>query len=112
MVALFAPDGVWHRQGRALAGRAEILAALNARSTTQRVRHVVSNVQVDVLGADAAASLLYVTAYMHDTGERQANPPRIRSPYLVLVVPGTLVRTDAGWKIARMEMNREFEFEP
>jgi hypothetical protein len=34
----FAPDGVWHRQG----GRAAILAALAERSTTQRVRHVVT----------------------------------------------------------------------
>jgi SnoaL-like domain len=111
MVDLFAPEGVWHRQGRALQGRAQILTALNARSTTQRVRHVVTNIQIDVLGADAAEALLYVTAYMHDTGKRETSPPRIRSPYLVLVVPGRLARSDAGWKIVRMEMNREFEFE-
>jgi hypothetical protein len=112
MVDLFTHDGVWHRQGRALAGRVQILAALGARSTTQRVRHVVSNVQVDVVDADTAASLLYVTAYMHDSGEKPTNPPKIRSPYLVLVVSARLVRTEAGWKIARMDMSREFEFEP
>ena len=111
MADLFAPDGVRHRQGKALRGRAEILAALDARSTTQRVRHVVTNVQIDVVAADAATSLLYLTAYMHETGAKQASPPRIRAPYLFLVVPGRLVRTGAGWKIASMEMNREFEFE-
>jgi hypothetical protein len=95
----------------ALAGRAAILAALAERSTTQRVRHVVTNVQIDVVDPDTAASLLYVTAYRHDSGAKQTEPPRIRAPYLLLVVPGRLRRTEAGWKILHMEMNREFEFE-
>jgi hypothetical protein len=111
MADVFVPDGVWHRQGKALRGRTEILAALDARSTTRRVRHVVTNVQIDVLAADAATSLLYLTAYMHDTGAKLAGPPRIRAPYLFLVVPGRLVRAGVGWKISSMEMNREFEFE-
>ena len=111
MADLFAEDGVWLRQGQALAGRAAILAALAQRSTTQRVRHVVTNLQIDVIDADTAASLLYVTAYRHDSGAMEAQPPRIRAPYLLLVVPGRLRRTKAGWKIARMEMNRAFEFE-
>lgn len=111
MADLFAIDGVWHRQGQALAGRAAILAALAERSTTQRVRHVVTNLQIDVLDRDTAASLLYVTAYRHDSGAKETQPPRIRAPYLLLVVPGGLRRTEAGWKIVRMEMNREFEFE-
>jgi len=34
MVNLFAPDGVWHRQGRALKGPDAILAALEQRSTS------------------------------------------------------------------------------
>jgi hypothetical protein len=111
MADLFAADGVWHRQDQALTGRAAILAALAGRSTTQRVRHVVTNLQIDVADPDTAASLLYVTAYRHDTGAREAQPPRIRAPYLLLVVPGRLRRTDAGWRIVRMEMNREFEFD-
>jgi hypothetical protein len=112
MVELFTEDGVWHRQGKALQGRPAILAALAARSTTQRVRHVVTNVQIDVLGPDLANSLLYVTAYMHDSGAPQTEPARIRAPYLILTAPGRLARTDEGWKIAYLEMIREFEFEP
>jgi hypothetical protein len=64
------------------------------------------------LDADTAASLLYVTAYRHDSGTKQLDPPRIHAAYLLLVVPGRLRRTQAGWKIVHMEMNREFEFEP
>jgi SnoaL-like domain len=109
MAAMFAPDGVWHRAGQELQGAA-ILLALNARSRTQTVRHVVTNVQVDVRDASNADFLLYVTAYMHDCGVKAIKPPKIESPYLLLVVPGTLVRAGNCWKIASMSMNREFEF--
>ena len=111
MVALFAPDGVWHRQGKALRGEA-ILAALNARSRTQTVRHVITNIQVDVVDAAAADFVLYVTAYMHDTGTKSLSPPKIQAPYLLLVVPGGLVKIGDDWKVAHMSMNREFEFGP
>ena len=60
---------------------------------------------------NATTPAQYVTAYRHDSGAKQTEPPRIRAPYLLLVVPGRLRRTEAGWKIARMEMNREFQFE-
>ena len=111
MAELFTPDGVWHRAGKALDSRAAILEALNARSRTQTVRHVVTNVQIDVVDADHAEALLYITAYMHDSGVKVLTPPKIRAPYLVLVVPGWLVRVSGAWKIASMSMNREFEFE-
>ena len=110
MVAMFAPHGVWHRAGKSLNGAAAILEALNARSRTQTVRHVVTNIQVDVADASRAEFILYVTAYMHDTGTKVTRPPKIQSPYLLLVVPGTLVRVGEDWKIASMSMNREFEF--
>ena len=109
MVAAFAPQGVWHRAGKALTGGA-ILEALDARSRTQTVRHVVSNIQVDVVDAEAADFVLYVTAYMHDSGTKATKPPKISSPYLLLVVPGRLIRLGGDWKIASMHMNREFEF--
>lgn len=111
MVKLLAPDGVWHRQGRALKGADAILAVLEQRSTTQTVRHVVTNVEVTALDADRAKSLLYVTAYQHDTGEKAAAVPVIRSPSLLLVVPGELVRTQDGWKISSLTMTRVFEFQ-
>ena len=88
------------------------MAVLAQRSTTQTVRHVVTNVQVTALDADAAKSLLYVTAYQHDTGEQPTAPPVIRSPSLLLAVPGELVRTEDGWRISSLTMTRVFEFQP
>jgi len=112
MAGMFAPDGVWHRAGKALQGEDVIVAELNKRSRTQTVRHVITNVQVDVKDAASADFLLYVTAYIHDSGEKATKPPKIQMPSLLLVVPGQMVRRDGAWKIASMSMNREFEFGP
>src|ERR1700712_1359136 len=68
MADLFAPNGVWHRQGKGVQGKDAIVAVLNTRSRTQTVRHVVTNVQIDVTDAMTAEFLLYVTAYIHDSG--------------------------------------------
>ena len=70
MAGLFAPNGVWHRQGKALQGKDAIVAVLNTRSRTQTVRHVVTNVQIEVTDAMTAEFLLYVTAYIHDSGTK------------------------------------------
>jgi hypothetical protein len=110
MARMFAPDGVWHRAGKALQGAA-IMEALNARSRTQCVRHVVTNISIDVADDTSAGFTLYVTAYMHDSGEKSTSLPTIRAPYLLLTVPGRMVRVAEDWKIATMSMNRVFEFE-
>ena len=110
MVALFAPDGVWHRQGKALRGADAILDVLNARSRTQVVRHVVTNVQITVIDESHCDSRLYITAYISDTGSKPTEPPTIASPSLLLDVPGKLVRTGEGWRIASLTMTRVFVF--
>lgn len=110
MVASFAPDGVWHRQGKALRGADDILAVLNARSRTQVVRHVVTNVHLTVIDDSHCDSRLYVTAYVSDTGSKTAEPPKIAAPSLLLDVPGKLLRTDEGWHIASLTMTRVFVF--
>lgn len=111
MAAMFAPDGVWHRQGKALTGRDAIRAALRERSTTQTVRHVVTNIDVTVSGADRAEFLFYLTAYAHDAGAApDGKPPVIAAPFLLLTVPGSCVRIGGQWHIADMTMDRTFVF--
>lgn len=112
MASMFAPDGVWHRAGKSLSGKDVIVAELNKRSRTQTVRHVVTNTQVDVQGGHTADFLLYITAYIHDSGVKASSPPKIQMPSLLLVVPGKMVKQGDDWKIASMSMNREFEFGP
>jgi hypothetical protein len=112
MAGLFAPDGVWHRAGKALQGESVIVAELNKRSRTQTVRHVITNIQVDVQDEATADFLLYVTAYIHDSGTKAVDPPTIQMPSLLLWVPGQMVKWNGQWKVASMSMNREFVFGP
>jgi hypothetical protein len=37
---------------------------------SQTVRHTLTNIQVDVADASSADFILYVTAYMHDSGDQ------------------------------------------
>src|SRR5882724_12776568 len=44
---LFAPDGVWHRQGEQLQGRDAVRQALEQRPAGLKTRHLVSNTIVE-----------------------------------------------------------------
>lgn len=43
LVALLAPDAVWHRQGKVLQGPSEVHAALMQRSPTMKIAHIITN---------------------------------------------------------------------
>lgn len=109
MVALFTEDGVWHRAGKSLEGREAIVAEMHRRPTTQVIRHVVTNLIVDVYDSEHAKARLYLTAYRHDAGGPRVVPAPMRGPVLLLVVHADLVRTSEGWRIVRQTMSREFE---
>jgi len=110
MAALFMPDGAWHRAGKLLQGRAAIVAELQTRSTTQKIRHVLTNLLVDVHDETHAEARCYLTVYRQDSGTATSAPAVIRAPSLVLVVTASLVGGAQGWRIARQTMQREFEF--
>ncbi|MDQ2762760.1 MAG: nuclear transport factor 2 family protein, partial [Pseudomonadota bacterium] len=110
-MALCTPDVTWLRAGKMLAGRAAIVAELKPRSTTQVVRHLLTNILVDVRDAGHADLKCLLTAYRHDTGEKPAVAPTIRMPILLLVVTARLIREGDCWLIAEQVMKREFVFE-
>lgn len=103
----FMPDGVWHRAGKALRGRAAILAAMNERDTHRFVRHVVTNLGVDVTDNDHAEGRCYVTAYAGPASDR---PPTINAPWLLLTSTHSFVRSHGGWFIAESRIARDFVF--
>ncbi len=108
MVALCTEDVVWHRAGKELVGRAAILAELEGRSITQTIRHVITNLLVDVRDANHADARLYLMAYRHDGAGRRLVPAPMQLPALLVVVTARLVSTDRGWRIAKQVMQREF----
>jgi hypothetical protein len=103
----FTPDGVWHRAGKALRGRAQIVAAMNERPMDRLVRHIITNVVVDVVDERRATGSCYVTAY---GGPLSDGPPALNAPWLVLTATHVFAASDEGWKIAESTIVRDFVF--
>jgi uncharacterized protein (TIGR02246 family) len=97
-VDLFTPDAAWEMPGAPRKGHAEIRAGSEERRSTGQIgpgsntRHVVSTVAVTVEG-DGAVADSYWQFYV-DT----ASAPRLQ---LMGSYRDELVRTPAGWKLAR-----------
>lgn len=109
LVALMAPGALWHRQGKALRGAEESLAALSLRSRTQRIRHVITNVQVTQLAASEASSVCYMTVYKHDDGEDAPLPRTIAGPAGVMLVSTQFRRHGDRWLVAEMKAATELK---
>ncbi len=110
LAALFTPDGLWERQGRLCHGPDEIVAALSERSPEQRVRHVITNVMVDILG-DTASAIAYNTAYRHLGARADIGPAQIRAPLGLWISRVGYRKTPQGWRIALIRQEQQFAFE-
>ena len=110
MVAFFSPDGLWHRAGKKLMGREAIMAELRLRPITQKVRHVLSNLLVDVV--DERHTLLrgYLTVYRHEGCAADDSEVLIHAPSLLLRVTAEFERTSNAWLISNQVMRRDFIF--
>lgn len=110
LVALMAPCAVWHRQGQRLQGHGQILAALQQRSDTQRIRHLVTNLLQRSLSADEAEFSHYMTALKFDDGKPHVGPVAISGPFRMSLVSTRLQWLDGDWRVAEQAIVTEFEF--
>ena len=110
LVELFTPNGTLYRQGELLVGRGPIMQAMLKRSTTQRIRHVISNGFVESLAAGLAHVVAYMTAYRFDDGALHSGPVEISRPLRISIVRAALLQTDGDWKITEMSFTPEFDF--
>lgn len=94
--ALFAPNGVWHRGGTSLTGRAAILAALEKRPAERSTAHLLSNLWAETIDPDHARVHFYLTLR-----ERIAAPdgPVVFRSGGVLYGTDNYVRLADGWRI-------------
>jgi hypothetical protein len=110
VVSLFASNGAWLRQGARNEGAAEILKMLQRRSDTQVVRHVVSNLFLEVAEPGVAVLKSYVTAYLFDSGKQENLPVTIRSPFRLFVATTKLQDRENKLEITEHLMEPVFEF--
>ena len=108
LVDLMEANARWHRQGRVLMGHEAILSALRERSNTQKIRHVITNIQLIEASRHEARLVAYMTAYKHDTGVQTALPRDIKGPDSILLVRTHFRHDGARWLIAEQAADREF----
>lgn len=97
---LFALNGTWRSAEGAREGRPAIAAAFQARQDNSgRIsRHVCSTVLIEVIDADTARGLTYVTLYRHDGPAGRRAAPLEGLPEIVGEYRDTFVRTPDGWR--------------
>jgi ketosteroid isomerase-like protein len=110
LLALMTPDAVWHRQGQRLEGHAQILASLNERSPTTRIRHLATNLLQRSATDDEVHISLYLTALKHDDGQPRSGAVTVRSAFRMAYVTTRLVRVAGAWRIAEQVIVPEFLF--
>ena len=96
---LFAPGGIWNRLGKDLVGGTEIVKALQTRANWLTA-HLVTNIRIDVIDADHAETIQYITLYRHEGWRPEMGPAAVVLPIGVLKHWDKHVRIGGVWKIA------------
>ena len=107
VVALFAEDGTWETWRGPRQGHADMRAYLDAKDFTLRARHIVTNIRIDVTGADTAEGTAYWT-YYEGRAPIEGGPAPFDGPRAIGQYFKRFVRTNAGWRIAHSRT--EFTF--
>jgi ketosteroid isomerase-like protein len=109
---LFTDDGEWlAADGRGMRGQDEIREMFTGREglRRRRSRHVMTNVRIDLEGADRAAGTAYLLNYRHDAdGDEAADPAPADHPKFVGDYHLTFRRTADGWRIATLRFDLAF----
>ena len=111
VAAAIAPEGVWHRQGRALRGPAEVRAALAERPAGRVTAHLVQNLVVDLADERNATARYMSLVYRHDAeaGAPQDGPAPLGAPLSVAAYADRLRREEGGaWLVVERRSRRVF----
>lgn len=100
----FTDDGVWHRQGKQLAGPAGVRAAMAERPKSARTRHLITNALVNAVDENNATIQFYLTVYHHTADPADAPPPApMNMPLTVALSKASLRKGPSGWKIRELK---------
>lgn len=106
LVKLFTEDGEWARPGQTLLkGREQIRAFLKNRDRSVTIRHVISNVMVEVTSADIASALSYWSVFKTPKGQESSS---VLQPFAVGEYHDEFRFEEGLWRIARRETHFVF----
>ncbi len=107
-VELFTEDAVLEL-GFRLQGKENIRKSMTKRDPMLRSRHVLTNIAINVTGADSAEGIAYLTLYRHIGPESlQPEAVALRGPAAVGHYSNTFALTTQGWKIASCKLQLAF----
>lgn len=107
-VELFTEDAVLDT-GQPLDGLDAIRASLAGRDDRLRTRHVITNVFVDVLNADEARGIAYLTLYRHHWDDNlRPGPAPSAGPAAVGHYEDRFARTARGWRFRSRRLHVAF----
>jgi hypothetical protein len=99
--ALFAEDGAWVQgSGNEIRGRAALRAYILGRPGRTLTRHIITNLLVNVISADAATGTAYALVFRDRDYDGSGSAP-MRPPDAVIEYQDEFNRTAEGWKIQR-----------
>lgn len=107
--ALFTPDGVWNRQGKALRGAEAIFAELSQRPRGRTTMHIVSNFVADPIGDREMQTTYYLTVFRHDTDGAVQLPIKMSLPFAALICRARVVLVGERWLIAELSSQTVFQ---
>ena len=108
-IELFTEDGELDA-GRSMIGRAAIADAMSRRPDELKSRHVLTNIFIDVIDANRARGISYLTLYRHVGPESLTGEPiEFSGPAAVGHYEDQFVRTDAGFLFARRRLQLTFQ---
>jgi len=106
---LFTEDGVWTSFEQTMDGRDAIARGFAKRQANKgrMSRHVCCNLLVNVIDAERATGVVYLTLYRHDGDPDRAVSPSA-SPSVVGEYRDEFVRSAGGWRFRRREVIASF----
>ena len=106
---LFAEDGVLDT-GRPLVGNLAIVKAMQKRPDELRSRHVLTNIFIDVIDADHARGISYLSLYRLIGQESlEAGPVPFTGPAAIGHYEDRFKRTDQGWRFEHRKLMLAFK---
>jgi hypothetical protein len=110
ILQLFMEDGQWRRKEKWRFGRADILASLNERPSTQIIRHVITNAHVEKQDDRSASVIAYMISYTFDDGKLHQSEVALNGPSNLYTMASELVLSDGQWKISSQDSTVIFTF--
>jgi ketosteroid isomerase-like protein len=95
-----APEGVWHRQGKALRGPEGVRAALAERPAGRVTAHMVQNLVVELADENTATARYFSLVYRHDADRAPEGPVPLGDALSIAAVSDRLRRgADGAWLV-------------